>query len=166
MASTPGYIVQPDDELRISVSGKRPAGAPRINAKYVVDPEGFVDITPYCRVEVAGMSIPDAQSAVEQSLRTRMELPLAVIEVTAKNRRCYYVVVKAAASGMDNVAKSKLPPAERELDVIEKWVLIIWPTTWQIWTGACVGNGGGREIVCQSPQVRPTSTEGESRNAS
>jgi protein involved in polysaccharide export with SLBB domain len=142
VASTPGYIVQPDDELRISVSGKRPAGSPRISARYVVDPEGFVDITPYCRVEVAGMSIPDAQSAVEQALRTKIELPLAVIEVTAKNSRCYYVVVKTPGQ-MDSVTKSQLGGGKTVLDVIESSGLIAWPTTSQIWIERASANGVG-----------------------
>jgi hypothetical protein len=142
VAAASGYIIEPDDELRISVSGKRKKEWPRVSGKYVVNADGLIDMSPYGQVEVAGMTVQDAQSAVEKALRDKIELPLAVVEVTAKNSRCFYLVIKTPGQ-MDSVTKFQIGTGKTVLDAIGNTGVVVWPTTSQIWIERAPANGVG-----------------------
>jgi len=142
VASNPGYMIEPDDELRISVSKKRGQKVPPISGKYVVQSDGTVDLQTFGTVEVAGMSVPDAQTAIERALRSKIELPMAMVEVTAKNSRCYYVVVKTPGHG-DTITKLKIGSGVTVLSAIQDAGVVVWPTTSQIWIERAPPNGVG-----------------------
>ena len=103
----PVYVIEPPDVLQIEVGLKKvgridPLPRQPISGTYLVRPDGSVSLGLWGTVQVAGLSLPDAERAVQVRVLkgiSAVELPispyeLAVkVEVVTPNSKRYYVIL-------------------------------------------------------------------------
>jgi len=76
--SDPGYRLGPDDRITINA-----LHAEEISGKLIqVDGTGFVTLPMVGRVKVGGLTVPEAETAIANSLKTYIERPLVTVNVT------------------------------------------------------------------------------------
>ena len=74
----PGYRLGPDDRITINA-----LHAEEISGKMIqVDGTGFVNLPMVGRVKVGGLTVPEAETAIANSLKTYIERPLVTVNVT------------------------------------------------------------------------------------
>lgn len=71
----------------------------QIAGEHLVAPDGKVNLGTYGRVRVVGMTIEEAQAAVQEHLSQYLEQPEIAIDVLGYNSKVYYVVTQGAGFG-------------------------------------------------------------------
>jgi polysaccharide export outer membrane protein len=87
------YVIEPPDVLRVEVSGL-PKKAQPIEGERLVRPDGTVSLGAYGTVQVAGLSLDQARSAIVKQLASyakKRQLEVRV-EVLSYNSKVYYVI--------------------------------------------------------------------------
>jgi polysaccharide export outer membrane protein len=108
------------EELRdpsVSVSVMQTGGLQPISGEHLVSPDGTVNLGTYGLVYVAGMTLPQAKTAIEEHLSAYLDSPQISASVFAYNSKVYYVVTQGGPSG-DQVNKLPVTGNETVLDAI------------------------------------------------
>jgi polysaccharide export outer membrane protein len=71
----------------------------QIAGEHLVAPDGKVNLGTYGRVRVVGMTIEEAQAAVQAHLAQYLEQPEIALDVLGYNSKVYYVVTQGAGFG-------------------------------------------------------------------
>jgi polysaccharide export outer membrane protein len=71
----------------------------QITGEHLVAPDGKVNLGVYGRVRVVGMTIEEAQAAVQAHLSAYLENPQISLDVLGYNSKVYYVVTQGAGLG-------------------------------------------------------------------
>lgn len=89
----------------------------QITGEHLVSMDGKVNLGSYGRVRVVGMTIEEAQAAVQEHLAQYLDQPQISLDVVAYNSKVYFVVTQGAGLG-DQVAILPARGNETVLDAI------------------------------------------------
>ena len=89
----------------------------QVAGEHLVAPDGKVNLGSYGRVRVVGMTIDEAQSAIQAHLSQFLEKPEIALDVLGYNSKVYYVVTQGAGLG-DQVVILPARGNETVLDAI------------------------------------------------
>lgn len=114
----PPYIIEPPDELEIAIRPPLPDGVP---SSFVVQPDGFVDLAFAGDVFVAGMTLDEAETRIEQHLAEQKKstdpndkTPYEVsVRLTNNQSKFYYVM-----GAVSNQSRFKVTGNETVLDAV------------------------------------------------
>jgi polysaccharide export outer membrane protein len=104
-------------EPMISVDLVEIALLQQIAGEHIVSPDGKVNLGVYGQVRVAGMTIPEATSAIEQHLSQYLDNPKIAVDIFGFNSKFYYVISEGAGLG-DQVSRFPYTGNETVLDAI------------------------------------------------
>ena len=90
------HLGQLFEEPVVTVSLAYSAGAQQIQGEHLVAMDGRVNLGTYGSVYVAGKTLEEARSAIEEQLSEFLEKPQVVVDVFAYNSKKYYVVTQGA----------------------------------------------------------------------
>ena len=95
------------------------AARQQIAGRHLVGPDGSVTLGSYGSVRVAGMTIAEARSVIQQYLSTYLDNPDVSVDVYAFNSKVYYVITQGAGLG-DSVYRFPITGNETVLDAISQ----------------------------------------------
>ena len=101
----------------VSISLVSIAAQQDIAGEHLVAPDGKVTLGSYGRVQVVGMTIDEAKSALEAHLATYFESPNVSLDVYGYNSKVYYVITQGAGLG-DQVVRLPIKGNETALDAV------------------------------------------------
>jgi polysaccharide biosynthesis/export protein len=104
-------------EPQVSASVVQTAGMQPITGEHLVSPDGTVNLGTYGLVYVAGMTLEQAKSAIEEHLTEYLDNPQISCSVFAYNSKVYYVITQGGPIG-DQVTKLPVTGNETVLDAI------------------------------------------------
>jgi polysaccharide biosynthesis/export protein len=116
-SSTPAYVIEPPDILRVNLISNSTDATPPITGEHLVGPDGRVNLGTYCDVYLAGMTVEQARRAVEKHLSKFLDDPQIALDVFAYNSKTYYVITQGAGPG-DSVQEFPITGNETVLDAI------------------------------------------------
>lgn len=103
----------------VSVSLAAPAAQQVIQGEHLVGPDGTVNLGVYGAVYVAGMTLEEAQAAIEDHLSEDLESPEISLDVFAYNSKVYYVITQGLGAGQgDNIIRVPVTGNETVLDAV------------------------------------------------
>ena len=94
-------------------------GAQQVSGQYLVGPDGTINLRQYGLVRMMGLTIPEAQAALEKHLAKYLVAPELSVDVVAFNSKVYYVITQGAGLG-DNVRRFPVTGNETVLDAISQ----------------------------------------------
>jgi len=106
-------------EPEVSVTLFQSAGQQQIDDQHLVGPDGTVNLGTYGTVYVAGMTLDEAETAIEAQLSRKLENPQVSVDVFAYNSKVYYVITEGAGLG-DRVVRVAATGNETVLDAISQ----------------------------------------------
>jgi autotransporter-associated beta strand protein len=112
-SGTPGPTGKPKFEKTVPSIHRIQAGA----GQYLVGPDGTINLRQYGTVQVTGMTIIEAKTALEKHLSKYLESPEVVVEVLGYNSKVYYIITDGAGLG-DNVRRIPICGKETVLDAV------------------------------------------------
>ena len=116
LASVPQDKLPKDVEIQIWL--ERAAGLAPVKGEYLVSPDGRVNLgASYGVVYLAGMTIEEAKSAIEEQLAKTLDKPEVSVNVFAYNSKVYYVIMENSDKG-DQVARLPVTGNETVLDAL------------------------------------------------
>ncbi len=143
----------------VSLSLLQSAGAQQVTGQHLVGPDGRVNLGTYGSVFVAGMTIEEAQDAVEEQLKLKLEDPEVFVDVLAYNSKVYYIVTQGGGFG-DDVSRLPITGNETVLDAVANIGGISQFSSSRLWIARPAPNGVGCE------QILPVNWEDITRGAS
>jgi polysaccharide export outer membrane protein len=108
-------IRQPGVSVQVEVI----AGAQALGGEYLVAPDGTINLRQYGRVHVAGKTIAEARTAIQQHLSQFLDSPEIWLDVRGYNSKVYYVITEGAGLG-DNVLRVPVTGNETVLDALSQ----------------------------------------------
>ena len=105
----------PDVALTLAAT----AGQQQITGEHLVGPDGTIKLGTYGSVYVTGMTLDQAQVAVERHLTQFLEDPKVSVDVFAYNSKVYYIITEGAGLG-DRVDRLPITGNETVLDAISQ----------------------------------------------
>jgi protein involved in polysaccharide export with SLBB domain len=130
----------------VSVILASSAGAQPVTGPHLVGPDGTVNLGTYGTVFVAGMTIPQAEQAIEQQLSESLEDPEVFLNVMAYNSKVFYVITEGGGMG-DNVQRLPITGNETVLDAIAAIGGLSQLSSKKIWISRPAPNGVGCEQI-------------------
>lgn len=140
------HLAQLFEEPVVTVSLAFSAGAQQIVGEHLVGMDGRVNLGTYGSAYVAGKTIEEARSVIEEQLSQFLEKPQVVVDVFAYNSKKYYIVTQGAGFG-DNVVEAPITGNETVLDAIARIGGISQLSSTKIWIARPAPNGVGCEQV-------------------
>lgn len=129
-----------DPELTVSlpdITGRQP-----IAGEHLVRPDGTVSLGVYGDVHVAGMTLDEVKTAVEQHLSRHIQQPEVRVDVLAYNSKVYYVITDGGGSG-EQVARLPCTGNETVLDAISQIDGLSSVSSKHIWIARPAPSGTG-----------------------
>lgn len=135
-------LAEPD----VSVSLVDAAGAQPITGQHLVGPDGHVNLGTYGAVFVAGMTLDEVKTAIEDKLSEKLESPEVFVDMLAYNSKVYYVITQGGGFG-DNVFRAAITGNETVLDAIANVGGISQISSARLWIARPAPNGTGCEQI-------------------
>ena len=104
-------------EPQVSLTLNESGGQQQVAGEHLVGPDGTVNLGTYGPVYVAGLTIEEARTAIEEHLKQFLEAPLVSVDVFAYNSKVYYVITEGAGFG-DNIQRFPITGNETVLDAV------------------------------------------------
>jgi polysaccharide export outer membrane protein len=117
-----------------------------ITGEHLVAPDGHVNLGTYGLVDVAGMTLEEAKTAIERQLANFLENPQVAVSVFAYNSKVYYVITEGAGSG-DLVARLPVTGNETVLDAISQINGLSRISSKNIWIARPNSSGAGCDTI-------------------
>lgn len=114
----------------------------QITGEHLVGPDGKVTLGTYGKVNVTGLTVPQAKRAIEAFLSQFLENPNVSVDVYAYNSKVYYVVTEGAGLG-DGVARFPITGNETVLDAIAGINGLESVSSKRIWVARPAPSGAG-----------------------
>ena len=141
-----GQLLGELNRADVAVSIVQSAGQQVITGEHLVTPDGTVNLGLYGRVYVAGMTLDQARSAIEQQLSDYFEDPKIVLDVFVYNSKFYYIIA-AGAGGGDQVVRVPITGNETVLDAISQVGGLAQSSSTKIWISRPVPAGTGCDQI-------------------
>ncbi len=106
-------------EPEVSVQLARVYGSQQVSGQYLVGPDGTINLRSYGLVRMTGLTVPEAQAALEKHLAKYLVAPELSVDVVAFSSKVYYVITQGAGLG-DNVRRFPITGNETVLDAISQ----------------------------------------------
>lgn len=106
-------------EAAVSVSLAQSRASQQIRGEHLVCPDGTVNLGIYGSVYVAGKTLAEAKTAIEQELSKKLYKPEVSVDVFAYNSKVYYIVTDGAGYG-EQVIRIPTTGNETVLDAISQ----------------------------------------------
>jgi protein involved in polysaccharide export with SLBB domain len=113
------FIKKDYADPQVSVQLVQSSGMQPITGEHLVAPDGQVNLGTYGSVDVAGMTLAAAKTAIEAQLSNYLDSPQVSVSVFAYNSKVYYVITEGAGLG-DLVARLPITGNETVLDAISQ----------------------------------------------
>jgi polysaccharide biosynthesis/export protein len=133
-------------DVVVSVSLIASSGAQQITGQHLVGPDGRVNLGTYGSVYVAGATLEQARSAIEEQLKLKLEEPEVFVDVLAYNSKVYYIITQGGGLG-DNVARFPVTGNETVLDAVSNVQGISQVSSTRMWIARPAPNGVGCEQI-------------------
>jgi len=101
----------------VSVTLSESSSLQQISGEHLVGPDGTVNLATYGTVYVAGLTIEEAQAAIEKQVRKYLLDPKVSVDVYAYNSKVYYVITQGAGLG-DGLLRVPITGNETVLDAL------------------------------------------------
>jgi polysaccharide export outer membrane protein len=101
----------------VSVSLAEPAASQSIEGDHIVSQDGTIHLGIYGNIRVVGMTVAQAQAAIEKHLSQFLEDPQVAVDVAAYNSKVYYVILQGAGQG-DEINRFPITGNETVLDAL------------------------------------------------
>jgi polysaccharide biosynthesis/export protein len=108
------HITDPRVSVKLNTSG----GLQQITGQHLVDPDGTIDLGTYGQVHVGGMTIAEANAAIEKALAGYFVDPKVTVDLYASNSKVYYVITKGANG--DDIRRFPATGNETVLDAVSQ----------------------------------------------
>jgi polysaccharide export outer membrane protein len=107
------YLGDPSPSVQLA----RVSGAQPVTGQYLVSQDGKINLRRYGQVEVMGMTVEEAQKAIEKHLAKYLESPEVSVDVTECRSKLFYVITQSSSQG-DSVRRVPSTGNETVLDAI------------------------------------------------
>ena len=114
--SFPTYRIEPPDVLQIELI-KPSSGTKSVTGKYLVGPDGTVNLRQYGFVNVTGKTVAEARTTLQKHLAQYFESPDIFLDVAAVNSKFYHVITQGPKLG-DTVHKFPITGNDTVLDAV------------------------------------------------
>jgi protein involved in polysaccharide export with SLBB domain len=114
----PEYVIEPPDVLEISVTGGNSENPTSTTSKYLVRPDGRINLNELGTIYVAGMTVGEAHTRVERVVAKKLSSPCVKLDVSAYNSKKYYIIFSGPGSSGDYVEELPITGNETVLDAI------------------------------------------------
>jgi protein involved in polysaccharide export with SLBB domain len=108
-------ILKPGFQVNVTVA--RTAGAQQIRGEHLVRPDGTIGLGSYGSVNVTGLTIAEAKTAIEKHLSEFLVNPKVSVDVAAFNSKVFYLITDGAGNG-DQVTRFPITGSETVLDAV------------------------------------------------
>jgi len=143
----------------VSVQLARAASVQGVNGNYLIASDGTINLRQYGLVRVSGMTLAEAQAAIERRLSTFFDAPKVSMDVVAYNSKVYYIVTEGAGPG-DNIIRVPVTGNETVLDALTQVRGLSQFSSKKIW----IARPAPYEFQCE--QILPVDYEAVTRGAS
>jgi polysaccharide export outer membrane protein len=133
-------------DVEVSVSLLGTTGTQVITGQHLVAMDGRVNLGTYGSVYVAGMTLEEATTAIEQKLSEKLEAPEVFVDVLAYNSKVYYIITQGAGLG-DDVARQPITGNETVIDAVAALGGISQVSSTRMWIARPAPNGVGCEQI-------------------
>jgi polysaccharide export outer membrane protein len=133
-------------DVEVSVSLIGTTGTQMITGQHLVAMDGRVNLGTYGSVYVAGMTLEEATTAIEQKLSEKLEAPEVFVDVLAYNSKVYYIITQGAGLG-DDVARQPITGNETVIDAVAALGGISQVSSTRMWIARPAPNGVGCEQI-------------------
>ncbi len=99
MRPLPAYRIEAPDVISIELLKPSVAQPASVTGRYLVGPDGTVNLRRYGTVGVTGMTVAEARTAIQKQLAAHLESPEVAVDVVAYNSKVYYVITQGAGLG-------------------------------------------------------------------
>jgi protein involved in polysaccharide export with SLBB domain len=141
MRSLPTCVIEPPDELSITVLGEKRV----LGGKYLAGPDGNVNLNEYGLVYLAGRTIPEAEAAIRTAFEG-LDTPLKVSVIVSDYRsKRYYIVTKDPVGG-DLIQQALITCNDTVLEALAQVGGVYTPRATDIWISrpSTTGTGNAR----------------------
>ena len=83
----------------VSLTLNQSTGQQQIAGEHLVNPDGTLNLGVYGSVYVAGLTLDQAQSALQEHLAEYLEDPQVSVDISAYNSKTYYIIMEGAGRG-------------------------------------------------------------------
>jgi polysaccharide biosynthesis/export protein len=101
----------------ITVQLARTASATPVTGRYLVGPDGTINLRQYGLLNVAGKTVAEIRKDLNDRLRAYLDSPNASVEVEQFNSKAYYVITEGGGPG-DNVRRVPITGNDTVLDAL------------------------------------------------
>jgi polysaccharide export outer membrane protein len=140
------YVIEPPDVLEVRVSGDLPESLLPVLGRFLVGPDGRINLPELGSIYVAGKTIDEAQQAIKKSLSPQVKMRQVFVDVFAHNSKTYYIVTQYP-NGIDNVVQVPITGNETALDAIAHIGGLKATASTKLWIARPAPNGVGGETI-------------------
>lgn len=134
-------------EPEVSISLVQMAAQQQIAGDHLVAPDGKVNLGTYGRIRVVGMTMEEAEAAIEAQLSQTLENPQIAVDVLGYNSKVFYVVTQGGGLG-DQVIILPCRGNETVLDAIGQVNGLSSTSSTRMWVARPGANGcGGDQLL-------------------
>jgi protein involved in polysaccharide export with SLBB domain len=153
-ALLPSYTIEPPDILMIrlaKIEARKGTTLTQdlnpIGGEYLVSPDGRVNLGFHGQVQVAGLTLEEAEMIIETHLAERLESPDVSVEVQAYNSKVYYVITPGKEG--DVVTRLPITGNETVLDALSQVNGVDRMQEKRIWIARPQPGGGATDAILQ-----------------
>jgi len=143
----------------VSVQLAMASGTQPVSADYLVAPDGTINLRRYGSVRVAGLTVSEAEVALENHLAQFFDSPEVSVNVGEFRSKAYYVISEGAGLG-DSIVRLPITGKETVLDAIGSIGGLSQVSSKEIWVARPAPGGFGCE------QILPVDYKAITRGAS
>jgi polysaccharide export outer membrane protein len=103
----------------VSLQLARASAMQPVTERYLVGPDGTINLRQYGRVHVAGKTLVEVKLAIEKHLAQFFDSPEVNVDVAGYNSKVYYIITEGAGQG-DNLVRVPITGNETVLDAISQ----------------------------------------------
>ena len=144
---------------QVSLQLARTSGVQAVSGNYLVASDGTINLRQYGLVHVSGMTLVEAEAAIERQLSGFFETPRVSLDVVAYNSKVYYIVTEGAGMG-DNIVRVPVTGNETVLDALSQVRGLSQLSSKKIW----IARPAPYDFHCE--QILPVDYEAITRGAS
>lgn len=151
----PSYTIEPPDILTIHLAKMEAKKGTTLTqdlspiaGEYLVAPDGRINLGFHGQVQIAGLTLEDAERKIEGHLAERLESPDVSVEVYAYNSKVYYVIHQGDEKG-DVVTRLPVTGNETVLDAISQVNGLSGLSNKHIWIARPQPGGAASDSILQ-----------------
>lgn len=133
-------------EPQVSVSLAQVGSLQQIEGEHLVKPDGTVRLGSYGSILIIGMTLDEAEAAIERHLSQFLENPDVSVDVYAFNSKTYYVILQGAGLG-DQLYRFPYTGNETVLDAISQVGGLAQVSSKRIWIARPGPNWAGGDKI-------------------